>query len=534
MKVVENKKMYRRCNISFLLMKHLLFLLCILCFVHTAHAQRSYAEAIQQGDAALKRGEYKTSMNKYFAAEAFDPSKKEVVKAKVNAVFDRIEGLRKKADDALEQVKKEQSATKTALANLEKALTDIRAKNRTTFETFAGLGARLIYTLDHAEALEKMKTAVDIEVEAGLKRQQLTEPIAELLYFFAEGGRRPELARTAAELLLQLDADAAFAPHLRQCIAEGWTTRSQFKPLLEKLPFFQKFQARYYPELVMVPLGGDSIFEMGSDSSEWEHQPDEQIHQVKLSAYRIAATPVTFYQFALYSEAADRGLASRTPYWGRFGDHPVVSVNWYEAAEYANWLNAQQGIPASYRIQKEVNSDPDNQLRNDFLKWKVDWDAKVKGYRLPTEAEWELAARAGVGAPKTLFAGSDTLDSVGWYWENSGDKPLSGNWDLNRIYDNNGRTHPVKQKKDNGIGIYDMSGNVYEWCWDWYDGDYYSECDKQGVVQNPVGPGSSADGRVVRGVNWTGIPELCRVASRYYITPSKRNHSMGFRLVFVP
>lgn len=444
------------------------------------------------------------------------------------------EQLQHIAQVATEAAEIERDKARTALANLEKALADIRLKNRTTFETFAGLGARQIYTLDHAEALEKMKAAVDIEVEPDLKREQLTEPLCELIYFFAESGRRPELARTAAELLLQLDADAAFVPLLRQCTAAGWTTRSQFKPLLEKLPFFQKFQARYYPELVNVPLGADGIFEMGSDLSEWGHQSDEQVHQVKLSAYQISATPVTFYQFALYSEAADRGLASRTPYWGRFGDHPLVSVNWYEAAEYANWLNAQRGLPAAYQIQKEVNSDPDNQVQNDFLKWKVDWDTKVKGFRLPTEAEWELAARAGVGAPKTLFAGSDTLDSVGWYWENSGDKPLSGNWDLNRIYDNNGRTHPVRQKKANGIGVHDMSGNVWEWCWDWYDSGYYDECKARGIEQNPPGSKSSSDGRVVRGGSWDDDPEFCRVALRGRNDPDFRNLNIGFRLVFVP
>ena len=514
-------------------MKKLLSLI-VLALPLLVTAQRNYAEAIQQGDAAFAKGEYKNAINKYFAAEAFDPSKKEVVKRKVNVVFDKIEVLRKEADEALKQVKKEQTATKTALDKLEKALTDIRTKNRTTFESFASLGAHLIYTLDHAEALEKMKVAVDIEVEAELKRQQLTEPICELLFFFAKSGRRPELARAAAELLLQLNPDAVYAPTLRQCLQAGWNTRAQFAPLLEVLPFFLKFQARYYPELVTIPLGADSTFEMGSDPSEWKHQSDEQLHPVKLSAYRIAATPTTFYQYALYSESADRGLASRTPYWGRFGDHPIVTVNWYEAAEYANWLNAQQGLPPVYQIQKEINSDPNNQVQNDFLKWKVDWNRQAKGYRLPTEAEWELAARGGVGAKRTMFAGSDTLNEVAWYWENSGDNPLSGNWDSNRILDNNGRTHPVKAKKDNGIGVFDMSGNVWEWCWDWYNSDYYDECEKQGLVQNPPGPGSSSDGRVIRGGSWSSYPESCRVANRDIGLPGHRSADYGFRLVFVP
>jgi len=448
----------------------------------------------------------------------------------------RLEAERQRtiAQEATKDAEKERDKAQTALANLETALADIRIKNQATFESFATLGTDLIYTLNHAEAIEKMKVAAGIEVDASFKQQQLTEPISELLYFFAESGRRVELARTAADLLLQLNPDAALVPLLQQCLRESWNTRSHFAPLLEKLPSFQKLQARYYPELVSVPMGADGIFEMGSATDEWGHQSDEQLHQVKLSAYQIAATPVTFYQFALYSEAADRGLASRTPYWGRFGDHPAVNVNWYETMEYANWLNVQAALPPPYQIQKEVNSDPDNAVRNDFLKWKVDWDTQVRGYRLPTEAEWELAARAGVGATRNLFAGSDTLDEVGWCWENSGDKPLSGKWDLNRIYDNNGRTHPVKQKKDNGIGIYDMSGNVFEWCWDWYGNEYYNECQKEGVAHDPTGAQSSADGRVIRGGSWYFIPEFCRVANRYGNFPDNRIINSGFRLVFVP
>jgi formylglycine-generating enzyme required for sulfatase activity len=442
---------------------------------------------------------------------------------------------------ALAQVEKEKAATEEQRTKAEEekeraenALDDIRRKNRVTLETFANLGKEQIYTLDHSEALEKMQAAVDVEVDTALKQQQLTMPVCELLYFFAEGGRRPELARKAAELLLRLQPDAEYAPALRQCLEKAWDSRSQFAPLLAQLPFFLEFQQRYYPELVTVPLGADWVFKMGSIPSEWQRRSDEQLHEVKLSAYQIAATPTTFYQYALYSESASRGLTNRTPPWGRFGDHPVVNVDWYEAAEYANWLNAQQGLPPVYQIKKEVNSDPNNQVELDLRKWKVDWNRQAKGYRLPTEAEWELAARAGVGAKRTVFAGSDTLDEVAWYWENSGDKPLSGNWDLNRILENDGRTHPVKAKKDNGIGVFDMSGNVWEWCWDWYNSDYYDECKKQGLVQNPPGPGSSSDGRVVRGGSWGDSQGYCRVADHGFNNPDNIGNVNGFRLVFVP
>jgi formylglycine-generating enzyme required for sulfatase activity len=507
-----------------------LFIFLVLFSVTSARSQCSeFDNLLKKGDNHLKgaKPNYQEAINAYTAAILACTERASEAKQRLAKMVSDINKLK---DNAVISEKK----AKEALTNLEKALSDIRVKNRTTFESFASLGANLIYTLDHAEALEKMKVAVDIEVEVDQKRQQLTEPICELLYFFSESSRRPELARVAAGLLLQLSPGTAYAPALRQCLQEGWNTRSQFAPLLEKLPFFQKFQARYYPELVNVPLGADGVFDMGSDTSEWERNSDEQLHQVKLSAYQIAATPTTFYQFALFCEAVDKGMASRTPYWGRFGDHPMVSVNWYETLEYANWMNVQQGLTPVYNILKNKDSDPNNQVRLDYLKWNVDWDRTAKGYRLPTGAEWELAARAGVGAPRALFAGSDTLDAVGWYWENSGNKPLSGDWDVNRIYDNNGRTHPVKQKKDNGIGVYDMSGNVYQWCWDWYNDAYYNECQKRGTEQNPVGAKSSADGRVVRGGSWYFNAERCRTANLNNGYPDYRYNFIGFRLVFVP
>jgi formylglycine-generating enzyme required for sulfatase activity len=417
------------------------------------------------------------------------------------------------------------------------AYAEIRSRNEATFKSFANVGINLIYTLDHVEALEKLKVAVDFEVDARLKKQRLKEPLCELLYFFAEGGRRPELARTAAELLLKLEPESEMKQVLQECIQESWTTRQQYVPLLIQLPGFNKFQARYYPELSSIPLGKDGLFEMGSPSEEWGHEPDETLHQVRVSPYQIAVTPTTFYQFALYSEAIGQGLVSRTPYWGRFGDNPVVNVNWYEAIEYANWLNERKELVTPvYQIHKFKFSDRNNQVGLDNLKWKVDWDNKMaKGFRLPTEAEWELAARAGVNANKTLFAGSDTLNKVGWYWENSGDKPLYGDWDATRILENNGRTHPVKQqKKDNGIGIYDMSGNVWEWCWDWYHLDYYELCRREGVVEFPIGAINSTKGRVVRGGCWNDESVHCRVAARDYCDSDYRSYSVGFRLVFVP
>lgn len=147
--------------------------------------------------------------------------------------------------------------------------------------------------------------------------------------------------------------------------------------------------------------------------------------------------------------------------------HPVVNISWYGANEFAQYY----------------------------------------GMRLPTEAEWEYAARGGILSKEYLYAGGNDLEEVGWYDDNSGNT-----------------THAVGQKKANELGLYDMSGNVYEWCWDWY-GEY-----KKKAQLNPTGP-SEGSFRVVRGGSWDNFAFNCHSAFRLSFSPYVGLSSMGFRCV---
>ena len=251
----------------------------------------------------------------------------------------------------------------------------------------------------------------------------------------------------------------------------------------------------------MISVAGGS-FDMGSNEGYNDEKP---IHNVFINDFYIGETEVT--------QGLWKAVIGNNPsvFSSKGDDYPVESVSWYDAVMFCNKLSELENKPKVYTITN-IKYDDCKQI----ISADVKADFSKNGYRLPTEAEWEYAARGGNKSNGYKYSGSNKLADVAWY----GCFDLS---DANRTL-NEDVDMPVKQKKSNELGLYDMSGNVWELCWDWYQYDYYVNSPSN----NPLGP-SSGEERVMRGGAFNTDSYYCR--RRGISKPNYRGDNLGFRLL---
>ena len=246
---------------------------------------------------------------------------------------------------------------------------------------------------------------------------------------------------------------------------------------------------------------------------------EKPTHSVTLSDFYIGKYEVTFEEYDAFCTATAREKPDDRS-WGR-GRRPVINVDWYDAVEYCNWRSQKESLGLVYTIDK-TRKDPNNQNNNDTKRWTVSMNLNAKGYRLPTEAEWEYAAREG-GKKVRFGNGRDVINPS----EINFNASASYKKDYSVTGEYRQKTVPVDELSANSFGLKHISGNVWEWCSDWYGDKYYTQSDGK---RNPLGP-DSGQYRVLRGGSWFNYPENCRVANRYFNNPYVRNLDIGFRVV---
>lgn len=230
------------------------------------------------------------------------------------------------------------------------------------------------------------------------------------------------------------------------------------------------FENTFDLKFIEVPSGQ---FLMGSPENEIDKHLDEKQHLVSISSFELAIVPVTKN---LYQAITKHKPSTQKP---------VTDISFYDAIDFCNLLSSLLKIEPAYQQKKEI----------------INWNRNSTGFRLSTEAEWEYSCRAG-----TSSARYGKIGQIAWYDSNS-----------------NEEMHLVGEKKPNTWGLYDMLGNVWEWCWDWY-GTYPDR-----KVLDPVGP-DSGPSRVLRGGSCYNIPRYVRAARRNSRAPDARSFSLGFRL----
>lgn len=433
--------------------------------------------------------QYDSALLKFNSARRCNPGKGAEIDQEIQKVLDGIRLQRDEARRARAQSEKNAKALAQTLNKLEKTSAEL-------VKLILKDAEELILNLKYAEAWKKLRYAAQTGVLIHEVELLMLEPV----FWFVETGD----CKQAIQMLQMLIQPDFFN---RPVIQKELRSIAQLDSLQQKKHLlnciqeldqgtFQRLQQRYFPEMVLV-LG--DTFHLGCDPA-WSNSDCNSAPLVSLSDFTMSKSEVTYWQFGLYCAANNLPIQDHTPEWGIYGNNPVVLVNWYDAVQYTNWVNKRFSLPEKYVFENQ-----------EFIAIKT--KLNESGYRLPTEAEWEFAARSGKLHSPFPYSGGDELsvDDIGWYDENS-------------VENGTPRTHPVKLKKPNALGIYDLSGNVWEWCQDWHAPLL------PGPQHNPLGP-AEGESRVLKGGAFSFGAASLRVYNRNAFAPTESDKNSGFRVV---
>jgi formylglycine-generating enzyme len=414
----------------------------------------------------LNGKQFKLALNSARGAKNYPNANASEADALIDKIFDAIENQRKIAEDAEKKAKTEALNARKAQENTDRLLTELRATAQQTVSLLLKEIDRNVLQLEYDSAFYKCELAINLKEQ----RAEVEKHILELAYFYTEAD-----TFSAAIKMLNLLKNTGLSETSPQI-------RTQLQAILKEMippQYFTLLQSKYYPTMIEVE---GAEFTMGGDSTK-----EKPKHQVKLNSFKMAESEITFWQYSVFSKSDKR--EHLPPSWGIWGDNPVSNVSWFNATDYTEWLS------------KKTNQK----------------------YRLPTEAEWEFAAKGGKNHSTFQYSGSDNLDEIAWYMYRDKDNENLGN--------SIERTHPVKTKKPNSMGLYDMTGNVWEWCLDKFDAKYFQECLQSGIADNPKGS-SKGDTNIVRGGGaYHSTPTHFRLTYRGSLKPEEGFDIYGFRVI---
>jgi len=461
-------------------MKKIGFVFLFICVTISLQAQECIAfdKLITEGNTYYNNADYRKAIDCYTAAWLDCPARSKEARTKINTVYDKIEKLRTEAQDAEQKAKQ-----------LVDILMPFEAK-ADPFAYFWKKGKTELLNFNYKEAYTAMLFAKNAEKIPAEQKDSVAK-------YYADAEWYNHLYSLATEYFYQNNFEKA---------------KTYFKEIADKnkadsLSLFM-YKASIDPtESDMVKVEGDE-FIMGDSTLGYIE------HSVKLTTFYISKYEVTNAQYA-------RFLNQYTTEHKTEPEYTDSIAEWFINLEGKSSAEMLCGIYMENDIYKVVQGYENRPAA--YISW-YGANAYCRFYKgsLPTEAQWEYAARGGIynvetlHATSLLYSGSNDIDSVAWYYSNSDSK-----------------THPVGTKKPNELDIYDMSGNLWELCLDWFSSDYYQTCKDQGTVTNPAY--MEGDGvRLLRGGSWSNFGSNCWSAYRYYGFPEYRYNYCGFRFLRNP